>query len=183
MEIQKTPLKDCFVLKPTVIEDNRGYFFERYNKTTLRELTGFSIDFVQDNVSFSQYGVIRGLHAQKGPSSQTKIISVNQGKVLDAVVDVRQNSKTFGQVFQTQLSAGNKKQVLVPRGFLHGFAVLSKSVMFTYKCDNYYDKSAEIGVRYDDPDLNIDWKIPRKDRILSKKDLQLPSFKSFQANA
>lgn len=180
MKIESTPIKDCFILTPKVFKDKRGYFFERYNKKKFEAFTGLSPNFVQDNVSFSQYGVIRGLHAQKGNAAQAKIVSITQGSVLDVVVDNRPQSKTYGQAFSAELSAENKKQLFVPRGLLHGFAVLSETAKFMYKCDNYYAKTAEIGVRYDDPDLDIDWKIPLKDRVISEKDSQLPFFKTIK---
>lgn len=180
MEIESTPIKGCYILKPRVFEDERGYFFERYNKSKFHDLLGISPEFVQDNESLSSYGVIRGLHAQKGKAAQAKIVSVSQGSVLDVVVDIRPSSPTFRKYFSAELNEHNKTQLFVPRGLLHGFAVLSKTVKFFYKCDNLYDKSAEIGVRYDDPDLAIDWKIPAQDRIISEKDQQLPWFKSLK---
>lgn len=180
MKIETTPIDDCFVLIPSVFKDERGYFFERYNKRTLEETIGQSIDFVQDNESLSTYGVIRGLHAQKGNAVQAKLAEVSQGKVLDVVVDIRKDSKTYGQHFGIELSEENKKQLFVPRGLLHGFAVLSKTAKFIYKCDNYYNPSSEYGIRYDDPEFNIDWGIPCDKQIISSKDKILPYFNSLK---
>lgn len=177
MDIQRTLIEDCFVLQPQVFNDERGYFFERFNKRTFQAVTGFDIEFVQDNESLSQYGVIRGLHTQKGDAAQAKLVSVSQGKVLDVVVDLRKESKTYGESFSIELSDENKKQLFVPKGLLHGFAVLSETATFLYKCDAYYRKAAEIGIRYNDPQLAIDWKIPLNDRIISKKDSNLPLLK------
>lgn len=180
MQIQSTPIADCYVLIPKVFQDDRGYFFERFNQRIFKNLIGKSIDFVQDNESLSAYGVIRGLHAQKGKSAQAKLVSVSKGKILDVVVDNRPNSKTYQEVFSIELSEENKKQLFVPKGLLHGFAVLSEEAKFLYKCDEFYDHEAEIGVRYDDPQLNIDWKIPIEKRIISEKDQHLPFFHELQ---
>lgn len=180
MEIEHTPIKGCFIIKPQVFSDERGHFFERFNQKDFEKSTGLKINFVQDNESFSSYGVIRGLHAQKGHAAQTKVVSVAQGKVLDVVVDIRKNSETYGHSFSVELSNKNKKQLFVPKGMLHGFAVLSETAIFVYKCDNYYQKSEEIGVRFDDPELNIDWKIPKEKQIISPKDKVLPYFKSLK---
>jgi len=178
MELEPTPIAGCFILHPTVFKDERGYFFERFNARTFKKLTGHAIDFVQDNESLSSYGVIRGLHAQAGEAAQSKIVSVSRGRVLDVVVDNRPDSKTYLQSFSIELSEANKTQLFVPRGMLHGFAVLSENAKFLYKCDNFYDKSSEIGLRYDDPTLAIDWKIPPADRVVSEKDLALPFLKT-----
>lgn len=180
MEIQKTPLKDCFIFIPKVFEDQRGFFFESFNQNTFERLCKQPLSFKQDNTSFSYYGVIRGLHAQSGTSSQAKIVSVLQGEVLDVVVDIRPNSPTFGEKYSIHLSAKTHRQLFIPKGFLHGFSTLSKTALFSYKCDEFYDKHSEIGVRYNDPDLMIDWKIPEKDHILSAKDLALPYFKNLK---
>jgi dTDP-4-dehydrorhamnose 3,5-epimerase len=177
MEVIKTKLEGCFIIKPTVFEDERGYFMETFNKEKFAAKTGIHTDFVQDNQSFSTYGVIRGLHAQTGEHSQAKLVRVLEGEVLDIAVDIRPNSKTYLHHIAVHLSAVNKTQFFVPRGFLHGFAVLSKTATFFYKCDNYYDKASEIGALYNDPQFNIDWKIQEEDRILSEKDLNLPIFK------
>jgi dTDP-4-dehydrorhamnose 3,5-epimerase len=177
MEVIKAKLEGCFIIKPNVFEDSRGYFMETFNKDLFADKTGINTDFVQDNQSFSSYGVIRGLHAQTGKFAQAKLVRVLEGEVLDVVVDIRPCSKTYLEHIAVHLSAENKTQFYVPRGFLHGFAVLSESATFFYKCDNYYDKASEIGVLYDDPQLNIDWKIPEEERIISEKDMNLPLIK------
>lgn len=176
MDIIKTNIKDLLVLKPKIFKDKRGYFSETYNKK-LFEQNNLFYDFVQDNESKSTYGVIRGLHFQKGKYSQAKLVKVIQGKVLDIAVDLRKNSKTFGQYFSIELSATNKLQFLIPRGFAHGFSVLSKTATFSYKCDNFYNKDSEQGINIFDKKLNIDWKINRKSAIISEKDLALPYLK------
>lgn len=173
MEVIKTKLEDCFIIKPTLFEDNRGYFMETFNEDVFAAKTGIMANFVQDNQSFSTYGVIRGLHAQTGAYGQAKLVRVLEGEVLDVAVDIRPGSKTYLQHIAVNLSDVNKNQFFVPRGFLHGFAVLSKTATFFYKCDNYYNKDSEIGALYNDPKFNIDWKIPVEDRILSEKDLNL----------
>lgn len=177
MKIHTTGLSDCFIIEPTVFEDQRGFFYESFNERKFNDLIGSEIHFVQDNQSFSEYGVIRGLHAQTGDFSQAKLVRVLQGEVLDVVVDVRPGSATFGKHIAVKLSAENKLQLFIPRGFLHGFSVLSPTAMFFYKCDNYYHKDSEIGVFYNDSQLNIDWLVPDEKRIISEKDLILPEFK------
>ncbi len=181
MEIIKTDIKDLFVIKPKVFKDNRGYFFESFNLKEIQKY-GLSYDFVQDNQSYSQYGVIRGLHYQLKPYAQAKLVRVIKGKVLDVVVDLRKNSSTFGKSFAIELSDENFLQLLVPRGFAHGFSVLSKDVIFFYKCDNYYNKEAERGIIYNDKKLNIDWQIPEGKRIISEKDSHLPNFENAEMN-
>jgi len=176
MDIIKTNIKDLLVLKPKIFKDKRGYFSETYNKK-LFEQNNLFYDFVQDNESKSTYGVIRGLHFQRGKYSQAKLVKVIQGKVLDIAVDLRKNSKTFGKYFSIELSATNKLQFLIPRGFAHGFSVLSKTATFSYKCDNFYNKDSELGINIFDKKLNIDWKINRKTAIISEKDLALPYLK------
>ena len=176
MEIIESPFLGCFVLKPQIIEDDRGYFFESYNEKKFSDLTGLSVNFVQDNQSFSTYGVIRGLHAQVNQHAQAKLVRVIKGEVLDVVVDARPESDTYGKHFSIHLSAENKLQLFIPRGFFHGFSVLSKEAVFFYKCDNYYHKSSERGVNYADPFLSIDWKVPESSRLLTEKDLSLPLF-------
>lgn len=178
MEIQKTGLKDCVIIKPNVLEDARGYFFESFNQKTFEDKTGSSGKFVQDNQSFSTYGVIRGLHAQADQHAQAKLVRVLEGEVLDVAVDARPGSPTFGQHFSIKLSAENKLQLYIPRGFLHGFSVLSDTAVFFYKCDNFYNKEAELGVLYNDKTLNIDWKIPAGQESISDKDLTLNPFSS-----
>ncbi len=174
MKAHKTKLAGCFILEPNVFGDHRGYFFESYNEKSLNDAIGQDIHFVQDNQSFSSYGVIRGLHAQSGTYAQAKLVRVLKGAVLDVAVDFRPESPTYGQHITVLLSAENRRQLYIPRGFLHGFVVVSEQAEFFYKCDNFYYKDAEIGVRYDDPTLAIDWTIPIKDLILSEKDKELP---------
>lgn len=174
MEIQETGLQGCLIIKPKIIEDSRGYFFESFNAKTFESLTGNETSFVQDNQSFSSYGVIRALHAQSGEHAQAKLVRVLQGEVLDVAVDIREGSPTYGKHVAVKLSAENKFQLFVPRGFLHGFAVLSETAEFFYKCDNFYNKESEVGVLYNDTSLNIDWLIPENERIVADRDLQLP---------
>lgn len=173
MQVIETKLKDCFIIKPTVFEDSRGYFFESYNKEKFKQLTGHQEEFVQDNQSSSPYGVIRGLHFQQGIHAQAKLVRVLEGKVLDVAVDLREHSPTYRQCFAVELSKENNLQLYVPRGFAHGFSVLSEEVIFIYKCDNLYHKESESGIRFDDPLLKIDWQIPESKMILSEKDLEL----------
>lgn len=176
MELQHTPLKGCFILKPTIFKDNRGFFYETYNKTTFKKITGLSIDFVQDNQSNSTYGTLRGLHYQKGKMAQAKLVRVIQGKVLDIVVDIRKDSQTYGQHFSIVLDDTNKLQLFIQRGFAHGFITLSKNSVFSYKCDNFYDKTSDGGIIYNDATLSLNWHLPKEDFIISKKDKQLPTF-------
>ena len=176
MTIKKTPLKDCYIIEPTFFEDERGYFYEKFNEKKFEELTGLNGHFVQDNISKSSYGVLRGLHLQKGEYAQAKLVSCLEGKVFDVAVDLREDSHTFGQWFGVELTPENKLQLYVPRGFGHGFSVLSETAVFSYKCDNFYQKDAEGSVIYNDPELNIDWKLPADAIILSEKDSKLPTF-------
>ena len=176
MEIEQTGLKDCLIIKPRVFEDPRGYFFESFNQNTFEEKTGLSGRFVQDNQSYSSYGVIRGLHAQTGEFAQAKLVRVTKGEVLDVAVDVRPSSPTYGKHIAVRLSAENKLQLYIPRGFVHGFSVLSETAEFLYKCDNFFNKASETGVIYNDTDLNIDWLIPVEDQAVSDKDLLLKPF-------
>ncbi|MEE1884687.1 dTDP-4-dehydrorhamnose 3,5-epimerase [Pedobacter flavus] len=180
MQVVETELKGCYIINPTIVEDERGYFFESFNQKKFEQLTGESGIFVQDNQSNSSYGVVRGLHAQRGEFAQAKLVRVLSGKVLDIAVDVRPNSPTFGKYVAIELSSENKKQLYVPRGFLHGFSVLSESVDFFYKCDNFYNKESEYGVIYNDKDLNIDWKVPTSSMLLSAKDVVLGSLKDLK---
>lgn len=177
MEIEKTPLKDCFLVKPKVFKDHRGIFLETYNERRFEELTGIKKSFIQDNQSISKYGVVRGLHFQTGEFAQTKLVRVILGKVLDVVVDLRRDSPTFGQSFQTILDDQNLHQLYIPKGFGHGFVTLSEQSVFLYKCDQYYQPGSEAGIIYNDPSLNIDWGIPDDNVILSEKDSVLPTFK------
>lgn len=176
MKIENTPIKDLLVITPKVFEDERGYFFESYNEALFKE-NGIDIKFIQDNQSFSKYGVIRGLHLQVPPFAQTKLVRVLQGEILDVAVDIRKDSKTYGQHFSVLLSAENKKQLLIPQGFAHGFSVLSPTAMVSYKVDQLYDKNSERGIRFDDPSLNIDWKINSEESIVSAKDQILGELK------
>ncbi|MFD2284876.1 dTDP-4-dehydrorhamnose 3,5-epimerase [Pedobacter petrophilus] len=176
MEIEQTGLKDCIIIKPRVFDDPRGYFFESFNKQTFEEKTGLSGEFVQDNQSYSSYGVIRGLHAQTGAFAQAKLVRVTKGEVLDVAVDVRPGSPTYGKHVAVRLSAENKLQLYIPRGFVHGFSVLSETAEFLYKCDNFFNKASETGVIYNDTDLNIDWLIPADQQSVSDKDLLLKPF-------
>jgi dTDP-4-dehydrorhamnose 3,5-epimerase len=160
-----------------VFNDDRGYFFESYNKEKFEKLTGSPVNFVQDNESFSTKGVLRGLHFQKGAYAQAKLVRVTHGEVLDVAVDVRPDSETFLEVATERLSSENKKQLFVPRGFAHGFIVLSDTVVFNYKCDNFYNKASEGGIIYNDETLHIDWLLDSKDFLVSEKDLVLPTVK------
>lgn len=177
MKVTETKLKGCFVIEPRVFNDDRGYFFESYNKEKFEELTGSKVDFVQDNESFSTKGVLRGLHFQKGEHAQSKLVRVTHGEVLDVAVDIRPDSETFLQVVAERLSAENKKQLFVPRGFAHGFIVLSDTVVFNYKCDNFYNKASEGGIIYNDETLNINWVLDSNEFLVSEKDLVLPTVK------
>lgn len=178
MKIVQTSLKGCVVLTPTVFSDGRGRFFESYKKEAFNEALGQEVNFVQDNESFSSKGVLRGLHFQKGKCAQAKLVRVVHGSVLDVVVDLRPDSTTYGEHFSIELSDDNKTQLFVPRGFAHGFVVLSDTAVFSYKCDNYYNKESESGIIYNDSTLNIDWILPSEQLQLSEKDLLLPKFKS-----
>ncbi len=179
MQIKETHLKGCFIIEPIVFKDERGYFFESFNQAKFKELTGENIHFVQDNESMSSRGVLRGLHLQTGKHQQAKLVRVIKGAVLDVCVDLRKNSISFGKHFSVTLSEENKKQLFVPRGFAHGFVVLEDNTIFSYKCDNYYNKASESGIIYNDTILNIDWQIPENQLILSEKDTKLPTFKNF----
>lgn len=177
MKIEHSHLQGCFLLKPSVFEDERGLFCETFNQKTFEKETNLTINFVQDNQSISSYGVLRGLHFQTGSMAQAKLVRVIEGEVLDIVVDLRKDSKTFGQQYSAVLTAESFTQLYVPRGFAHGFITLSKRSVFAYKCDNYYDKASEAGIIYNDPTLNLDWKLPAEDILISEKDKQLPTFK------
>ena len=181
MPFVKTDIPDLLIFEPIVYKDNRGYFFESYNEQTFNK-EGIANRFVQDNQSFSNYGVIRGLHYQLDPHPQTKLVRVLQGRILDVAVDLRRSSKTFGKSFAIEVSSDNKRQLLIPRGFAHGFSVLSETAEVSYKCDRLYNKESEAGIRYDDSRLNIDWQIPAEKAIVSPKDLDLPQFANFRNN-
>lgn len=164
-----THIEDLFILEPKVFRDERGYFFESYNQRTFHEL-GLNYNFVQENESFSTYGTLRGLHFQKGAFSQAKLVRVVKGTVLDVAVDIRKESPTFGQHVALELSEENKKMFMIPRGFAHGFVVLSDQAIFQYRCDNFYAPANEMGILFNDLDLNINWKVPLEKMILSEKD-------------
>ncbi|MCF6308201.1 MAG: dTDP-4-dehydrorhamnose 3,5-epimerase [Flavobacteriaceae bacterium] len=176
MNIQKTNLKDCFVLTPTIFTDERGTFYETYNQNIFKKVTGLEIDFVQDNQSTSTLGVLRGLHFQVGEMAQAKLVRVVQGKVLDIVVDLRKDSDTFGKHYAIILDDKKQEQLFVPRGFAHGFITLSETSKFAYKCDNFYDKASERGIIYNDATLQLDWHLSNDKLIISEKDKELPSF-------
>ena len=176
MTIENLDIAGLLVIKPNFFNDERGFFFESYNKRVYND-AGIMFDFIQDNQSFSKKGVIRGLHLQTSPFAQAKLVRVLQGEILDVAVDLRKNSITYGQHFSVILSAENKKQLMVPHGFAHGFSVLSDTASVLYKVDQVYHKDSERGIRYDDPALAIDWKVNLDDVIVSEKDLILPGFK------
>ena len=181
MEIIKTSIPDLLIIKNRVFQDPRGYFVETYNEKTFAE-NGITTKFVQDNRSKSSYGVIRGLHYQLNPYSQAKLVSVVVGKVFDVAVDLRKNSPTFGKWYGVELSDENHLQFLIPQGFAHGFSVLSKTAIFSYKCDKFYAPQSEGGIIYNDPMLNIDWQIPAEKVAVSEKDLMLPMLKDAKLN-
>ncbi len=176
MELHETPLKECFILKPKVFKDARGVFYETYNHKLFKRITGLDLNFVQDNQSVSSKGVLRGLHYQTGKMAQAKLVRVIKGKVLDIVVDIRKDSETFGKSFSVILDDVKHLQLFVPRGFAHGFITLSKQSIFSYKCDNYYDKTSEGGIIYNDATLALDWHLPKEEFIISEKDFELPTF-------
>lgn len=175
MTIEKTAIQDLVIIQPTVFEDSRGYFFEAYNQAKFLE-NGIEYQFIQDNQSFSKKGVIRGLHLQINPFAQAKLVRVLEGEILDVAVDLRKKSPTYGQHFSVLLSADNKKQLMVPHGFAHGFSVLSETASVMYKVDQLYHKDSERGIRYDDATLAIDWQVSADEVIVSDKDLVLPNF-------
>ncbi len=183
MQVEETILKGCYIITPKVFEDERGYFFESFNAATFKKLIGIEPHFVQDNQSYSTYGVLRGLHLQIVDSAQAKLVSVLSGKVWDVAVDLRPDSTTFKKYIGIELSAENKKQLYIPRGFAHGFLTLTASASFFYKCDNYYNKSAERSIIYNDPQLNIQWPLPEKELILAQKDLANLTLETFMQQA
>lgn len=178
MKIEKTNLEGCFVLSPKIIEDNRGFFLESFNKKEFEAQTGIATSFVQDNESKSSKGVLRGLHFQSGIHAQAKLVRVVKGRVLDVCVDLRPESFSFGKHFSIILDGVKKKQMYIPKGFAHGFLVLEDDTIFNYKCDAFYKKTAEKGIKFDDWILNINWNYPKDELILSKKDIELPTFNS-----
>lgn len=179
MPFISTKIKDVVIFEPRIFTDDRGYFFETYNEKLFND-NGITAKFVQDNQSKSSYGVIRGLHFQKGEHAQAKLVRVLQGSVLDVAVDLRAGSETYGKYVAVELSDVNNLQLFIPRGFAHGFSVLSRTAVFAYKCDNLYCKESEGGIDCSDPDLGIDWQIPAEDRVLSEKDKLHPLFKDFK---
>jgi dTDP-4-dehydrorhamnose 3,5-epimerase len=176
MNFISTKLQDCYLIEPKIIQDERGYFMESFNERTFQKGVNQDVHFVQDNQSFSTKGVLRGLHYQTGDHAQAKLVRVLQGEVLDVAVDIRPNSPSFGQHISVLLSAKNQTQFFVPRGFAHGFLVLSETATFFYKCDNFYNKESEGGIIYNDPQLGIDWQFPASDLLISEKDQLLPTF-------
>jgi dTDP-4-dehydrorhamnose 3,5-epimerase len=175
MNIEKTFIQDLIIITPRIFDDSRGYFFESYNQDQFQE-NGIQYQFIQDNQSFSKRGVIRGLHLQINPFAQAKLVRVLEGEILDVAVDLRKNSPTYGQHFSVVLSSENKKQLMIPHGFAHGFSVLSETASVMYKIDQLYNKESERGIRYDDPTLAIDWQLDANEVIVSEKDLILPGF-------
>lgn len=181
MRITESPLPGLLIIEPRVFEDSRGYFFESFNRKVLTE-AGVEEQFVQDNQSLSQYGVLRGLHYQLAPYAQSKLVRVLQGSVWDVAVDIRKNSPTFGQYFGIELSAENRLQLFIPQGFAHGFAVTSPTAVFFYKCDSFYNPEAERGIHFNDPELAIPWPIASDQALVSAKDKVLPVFRDATMN-
>jgi len=178
MTFKRMAIKDVILCKPTLHGDERGYFVETFRKDLLEKFLGYDISFCQDNESKSSYGVLRGLHYQLEPYAQTKLVRAIKGEILDIAVDIRQNSPTFGRYVSAQLTEENRKQLLIPKGFAHGFIVLSDEAIFAYKVDNYYSANHDRGIAFNDKELNINWQIPHEDLKLSQKDLNQPSFKN-----
>lgn len=182
MRIEQTPLQDCFIVHEKVHGDARGYFIETFNQRDFKAASGLDVQFVQDNQSRSSKGVLRGLHMQRGAAAQAKLVRVLEGSVLDIAVDLRKGSPSFGQHFAIELTSENRKQFFVPAGFAHGFVVLSESATFFYKVDKFYEPGNEVGIMYNDADLNIDWKLASHEIILSEKDKILGSFAEYAAS-
>jgi dTDP-4-dehydrorhamnose 3,5-epimerase len=180
MQIETTKLANCLIIHDTVFGDNRGYFFECFNQRTFFDKTGMNVNFIQDNQSKSSKGVLRGLHFQHGEHAQAKLVRVLEGRVLDVAVDLRRESPTFGQHLAIELSAESHTQFFVPRGFAHGFVVLSETATFFYKCDNLYNKASEGGIMFNDPALGIHWGLPANGLIISEKDQILPTLASIK---
>jgi dTDP-4-dehydrorhamnose 3,5-epimerase len=178
MKFTETRIKGLIIIEPQIFNDGRGYFFESYSKSKFAA-AGIHIDFVQDNQSFSHKGAVRGLHAQSAPHAQAKLVRVIQGRVLDVAVDVRKDSPTYGQYETIELSAENQLQFLIPEGFVHGFATLEDNTIFSYKVNNYYSKECEVGVKWNDPTLAINWGIAAQNALTSPKDDVLPNFADF----
>ena len=175
MEYQKTDFKDLIICRPKLFADTRGHFYESFHLKSFVQFAGFTPHFVQDNQSRSSFGVLRGLHFQNGENAQAKLVRVLEGEVLDVVVDLRKEEPTYGQSFSIQLTAQNRTQLFVPKGMAHGFITLSENATFAYKCDAYYHKESELGIAYNDPSLGIDWLLPEKHFLLSKKDKEHPT--------
>lgn len=182
MQIISTDFQDLYIIEPTILTDDRGFFYENFNQKIFLEKTGIDVDFVQENFSKSKYWTIRGLHFQTWEFTQSKFITCLEGKILDIALDLREGSPTFGKIFSIELSSENKKSIFIPRGFAHWFATLSENAIISYKCDNFYNKNSESWIIFDDEDLAIDWQIPQEKIILSEKDKILPSFKKFLEN-
>lgn len=179
MEVIQTKIEGVLIIKPKVFGDERGYFFESFNQKDFKAQTGYDITFVQDNESKSKYGVLRGLHFQKPPYTQSKLVRVVKGRVLDVAVDIRKNSPTYGEYVSVELTEENHLQFFIPKGFAHGFSVLSEEAIFQYKCDEFYNPQSEGALAWNDKTLNIDWKLPFNDVILSEKDKNHPMFNDF----
>ena len=182
MKIEQTPLQDCFIIHDKVHGDERGYFIETFNQRDFNAATGLNIVFVQDNQSKSSKGVLRGLHMQRGAAAQAKLVRVLEGSVLDIAVDLRKGSPSFGKHYAIELTGDNHKQFFVPAGFEHGFLVLSETATFFYKVDKFYEPGDEVGIMYNDKDLNIDWRLPTAELIFSEKDKTLGSFAEYAAS-
>lgn len=178
MNFTRAYIPDLVICEPTIFKDKRGFFFESFRKNSLEKYLGFSLNFCQENISESKFGVLRGLHFQIGDSAQSKLVSVTQGNVLDIVVDIRSKSKFFGKSLSIELSDANNKQLFIPSGFAHGFIVLSEKARISYKVDNYYNPTLERGFNYDDPKLNLNWRIDKKNIIINEKDCNYPNFES-----
>ena len=181
MQIENTKLAGCVVITPKTVADERGYFMESYRRSWMDSLNDFSGNFVQDNQSLSHYGTIRGLHFQEGEHAQAKLVRVLQGTIMDVVVDIGKDSPTFGEQVSVELSAENNQQLWIPKGFAHGFSVLSETALVCYKCDAYYNKETESGIHPLDQTLQIDWRIPNDKQHISPKDLELPSFNAYNS--
>ena len=177
MNVIQTEIQGVVIIEPRVFGDSRGYFFESFSQRKFEEATGVKVDFVQDNESLSAYGVVRGLHFQKPPHEQAKLVRVVRGKVLDVALDLRPESPTYGRYEVVELSGENHRQLFIPKGFAHGFSVLSDEAVFQYKCDDYYAPESEDGIAYDDPDLDINWHIPSEKMVISAKDLNRKTLK------
>lgn len=179
MEVIKTDIEGPLIIEPKVFGDSRGYFFESFNAKAFGDATGLDITFVQDNESRSHYGVLRGLHFQKPPYSQSKLVRVVEGRVVDVAVDIRRNSPTYGKFVMTELTGENHRQFFIPKGFAHGFVVLSETALFQYKCDAFYNPQSEGAIIWNDPEIGIEWPVPASDIELSEKDRNHPSFAQF----